>query len=57
MKFAYFCNVTNWTHKPYSQLLDEVRDIAVHCDAADGTRSGSPSTTSTTKAWMPVPTR
>ena len=34
MKFAYFCNITNWTHKPYSQLLDEVRDIAVHCDAA-----------------------
>ena len=23
MKFGYFCNTTNWTHKPYHQLLDE----------------------------------
>ncbi|MCP4767591.1 MAG: LLM class flavin-dependent oxidoreductase [Gammaproteobacteria bacterium] len=32
MKFGYFCNITNWNHKPYTQVLDEVRDIAVHCD-------------------------
>jgi alkanesulfonate monooxygenase SsuD/methylene tetrahydromethanopterin reductase-like flavin-dependent oxidoreductase (luciferase family) len=32
MKFAYFCNITNWTHKPYTQVVDEVRDIATHCD-------------------------
>ncbi len=32
MKFGYFCNITNWTHKPYTRVLDEVRDIAVHCD-------------------------
>lgn len=32
MKLGYFCNMTNWTHKPYSQLLDEVRDIGAYCD-------------------------
>ena len=35
MKFGYFCNITNWTHKPYAQVIDEVRDIAAHCDGAD----------------------
>ena len=33
MKFGYFCNITNWNHKPYSQVIDEVRDIATHCDS------------------------
>ena len=32
MKIGYFCNMTNWSHKPYNVLLDEVRDIGVHCD-------------------------
>ena len=32
MKIGYFCNMTNWSHKPYHVLLDEVRDIATHCD-------------------------
>ena len=32
MKFGYFCNTTNWKHKPYKQLLDEARDISVFCD-------------------------
>ena len=32
MKFGYFCNITNWNHKPYTQVIDEVRDIAQHCD-------------------------
>ncbi len=32
MHFGYFANLTNWTHKPYTQLLDEVREIATHCD-------------------------
>lgn len=32
MKFGYFCNITNWNHKPYTQVIDEVRDIATHCD-------------------------
>lgn len=34
MKFGYFCNLTNWNHKPYTQVLEETRDIAVHCDKA-----------------------
>ena len=32
MKFGYFCNTTNWNHKPYDKLLDEARDIATYCD-------------------------
>ena len=32
MKFGYFCNTTNWKHKPYNQLLDEAREISVFCD-------------------------
>ncbi|MEE9210664.1 MAG: LLM class flavin-dependent oxidoreductase [Kiloniellales bacterium] len=32
MHFGYFANLTNWTHKPYTEALDEVREIATHCD-------------------------
>tara|TARA_S200000501_G_scaffold100571_1_gene94083 strand:- start:6527 stop:7696 length:1170 start_codon:yes stop_codon:yes gene_type:complete len=32
MKFGYFCNTTNWTHKPYDKLLDETREITKYCD-------------------------
>ncbi|MEE9210128.1 MAG: LLM class flavin-dependent oxidoreductase [Kiloniellales bacterium] len=32
MKFGYFANITNWSHKPYTQVLDEVREIAAYCD-------------------------
>ena len=32
MKFGYFCNTTNWNHKPYNQLLDEVKEITIYCD-------------------------
>ena len=32
MKFGYFCNTTNWTHKPYYELLDETREITEYCD-------------------------
>jgi len=32
MKFGYFCNITNWNHKPYDKLLDEARDITTYCD-------------------------
>jgi len=35
MKFGYFCNITNWNHNPYTQVINEVRDIARHCDAND----------------------
>ena len=32
MKIGYFCNITNWKKKPYTEILDNVRDIAVYCD-------------------------
>jgi alkanesulfonate monooxygenase SsuD/methylene tetrahydromethanopterin reductase-like flavin-dependent oxidoreductase (luciferase family) len=33
MKFGYFCNTTNWTKKPYTEILNEAREIAKYCDA------------------------
>ena len=35
MKFGYFCNTTNWNKKPYTQLLDEARDITEYCDKSN----------------------
>ena len=32
MNFGYFANFTNRKNKPYTQLLDEMREIAVFCD-------------------------
>jgi len=32
MKFGYFCNTTNWSKKPYVELLDEARDISDYWD-------------------------
>jgi len=32
MKFGYFCNTTNWNHKPYDKLLDETHEITEYCD-------------------------
>ena len=32
MKIGYFCNTTNWKKQPYTQILDEARDIAIYCD-------------------------
>ena len=32
MKFGYFCNTTNWNKNPYTQVLDEVREITTYCD-------------------------
>ena len=32
MKFGYFCNTTNWNKKPYSQIIDETREITEYCD-------------------------
>ena len=32
MKIGYFCNTTNWKKKPYTQILDNARDIAIYCD-------------------------
>ena len=32
MKIGYFCNITNWNKKPYSEILNNARDIAIYCD-------------------------
>ena len=32
MKIGYFCNTTNWKKKPYTEILDNARDIADYCD-------------------------
>ena len=32
MKIGYFCNITNWKKKPYVEILDNARDIAIYCD-------------------------
>ena len=28
MKIGYFCNITNWKKKPYTEILNNARDIA-----------------------------
>ena len=32
MKFGYFCNISNWTKKPHTEILNEAREIAKYCD-------------------------
>ena len=32
MKIGYFCNITNWEKKPYTEILDNAREIAIYCD-------------------------
>ena len=32
MKIGYFCNTTNWKKKPYTEILNNGRDIATYCD-------------------------
>mgnify|MGYP000610256612 CR=1 FL=1 len=32
MKFGYFCNTTNWNKKPFSEVLNEAKDITTYCD-------------------------
>ena len=32
MNFGYFCNTTNWNKKPYSQIIEEAREITEYCD-------------------------
>jgi hypothetical protein len=29
MKFGYFYNLTNWDHRPYQELIDETRNVAI----------------------------
>ena len=32
MNFGYFCNTTNWNKKPYTQIIEEAREITEYCD-------------------------
>ena len=32
MDFSYFCNSTNWSNKPYEEILNDARDIAQYID-------------------------
>ena len=32
MKIGYFSNGTNWTHKSYIDVINDIRDIAIYCD-------------------------
>ena len=54
MKFGYFCNTTNWTHKPYHRLLDETKEITEYCDQNKGIQYGLQSITSIMKEWKLV---
>ena len=56
MKFGYFCNTTNWDHKPYDQLLNETQEITTYCDENIGTLFGIQSITSIMKEWNLVQT-
>ena len=35
MDFSYFCNSTNWNKKPYTEVINEARDIASYLDESD----------------------
>ena len=56
MKFGYFCNTTNWDHKPYDQLLNETQEITTYCDEIIGTLFGILSITLIMKEWNLVQT-
>ena len=32
MKIGYFCNGTNWKHRLYTDVINNMRDIAIYCD-------------------------
>ena len=51
MKFGYFCNTTNWDHKPYDQLLNETKEITTYCDENNWDSIGIPSITLIMKEW------
>ena len=40
MKFGYFCNTTNWNHKPYDQLLNETKKSLLTVMKIIGTQFG-----------------
>ena len=51
MKFGYFCNTTNWNHKPYNQLLEETKEITTFCDQNNWTQFGIPNTILIMREW------
>jgi len=51
MNFGYFCNTTNWDKKPYTQLLDEAREITEYCDKIIGILFGILNIILTMKEW------
>jgi hypothetical protein len=54
MKFGYFCNTTNWDHKPYNQLLDETKEITTFVMKIIGTQFGILSIILIMKEWSLV---
>jgi len=54
MKFGYFCNTTNWTHKPYHKLLDETKQITEYCDQNIGIQFGLLNIILTMREWSRV---
>ena len=54
MKFGYFCNTTNWKHKPYEQLLDETKEITTTVMKIIGILFGIQNTILITKEWSRV---
>ena len=51
MNFGYFCNTTNWNKKPYTQLLEEAREIAITAIKIIGTQFGSLNIILIMKEW------
>ena len=51
MKFGYFCNTTNWNHKPYNQLLDELKRSLLIVIKTIGTQFGIPNTILIMREW------
>ena len=51
MKFGYFCNTTNWNHKPYDQLLKKLKKSLLIVMKINGTQFGILNITLIMKEW------
>jgi len=51
MKIGYFCNTTNWKKKPYTEILNNARDIATIATKIIGILFGLPSIILTMREW------
>ena len=56
MKFGYFCNTTNWDHKPYDQLLNETKRSQLTVMKIIGTQFGIQNITLIMREWNLVRT-